>query len=78
MPEQPGWGKPAIDPMNLRSMLMLDVAREMVINDDWTHKAVTVRLLRPEDPEAPPVTFLGLNDPRAIAEVAAAGWTWRP
>lgn len=70
MPEQPRWGKPAIDPMNLRSMLMLDVARELMINDSWTHKAVSLSMSRPEDPAAPPVTLLGVNDPRAIAEVA--------
>ena len=57
--------------MNLRSMIMLDVAREMMINDDWTHKAVSLSMSDPEHPAARPVTLLGVNDPRAIAEVAA-------
>lgn len=42
MSDEKSWGKPAIDPMKLRSILMLDVAREMMISDPWTHKAAFV------------------------------------
>lgn len=71
MPENAGWGKPTIDPMNLRSMLMLDVAREMMIDPDWTHKALSVSMSDPEKISNPPVSFLGVNDPRALVAVAA-------
>jgi TRAP-type uncharacterized transport system substrate-binding protein len=71
MPQNAGWGKPAVDPMNLRSMLMLDVAREMMVDEAWTHKALSTVMLNPADPDAPAVSFVGVNDPRAIAEVNA-------
>ncbi|GAA1130573.1 TAXI family TRAP transporter solute-binding subunit [Arthrobacter flavus] len=70
MPDKRSWGKPAIDPMNLRSMLMLDVAREMMISDTWTHKAVSVSMSNPENPEDAAVSFLGVNDPDGIVDVA--------
>jgi TRAP-type uncharacterized transport system substrate-binding protein len=70
MSDKKSWGKPAVDPMNLRSMLMLDVAREMMINDTWTHKAVSVTMSNPEHPDGTSVSFLGVNDPQAILDVA--------
>lgn len=70
-PARGGWGKPAVDPMNLRSMLMLDVARELMIDDDWAPRSLSVSMANPAAPGTAPVTFLGVNDPRAIAEVAA-------
>lgn len=71
MPEHRGWSKPAIDPMNLRSMLMLDVARELMIDSDWAPKALSVSMYDPERPGGKPISFLGVNDPHGIAEVAA-------
>ena len=71
MPETRSWSKPAIDPMNLRSMLMLDVAREMMIDPAWSSKALSITMSDPEKPDSAPVSFLGVNDPRGIADVAA-------
>jgi TRAP-type uncharacterized transport system substrate-binding protein len=71
MPGPAPWGRPAIDPMNLRSMLMLDVARELMVDEDWSSKAVSLAMSDPAEPDAPAVSLLGVNDPRAIAEVAA-------
>lgn len=34
-----------VDPTNLRPMLFLDVAREMMLGNDWSHRAVTVVIL---------------------------------
>jgi hypothetical protein len=31
-----------VDPTNLRPMLFLDVAREMMLGHDWSHRAVSV------------------------------------
>ena len=31
-----------VDPTNLRPMLFLDVARQIVLSPDWTHRAVSV------------------------------------
>ena len=33
-----------VDPTNLRPMLFLDVAREMMLGNDWSHRAVTVTM----------------------------------
>jgi hypothetical protein len=30
-----------VDPTNLRPLLFLDVAREMMVNPDWSHRAVS-------------------------------------
>ncbi len=51
-------------------MLMLDVAREMMLDPDWSHKGLAVTMRDPGEPDAPAITFLGVNDPRAILEVA--------
>ena len=68
-----GWGggPPAVDPMNLRSMLMLDVARELMVDPGWAAKGLRITATDPGEPEAEAISFLGVNDPRAIAEVAA-------
>jgi len=33
-----------VDPTNLRPMLFLDAAREMMLNRDWSHRAVSIVL----------------------------------
>lgn len=69
MTQQSGWGRPVVDPMNLRSIMMLDVAREMMLDEGWPHKAITVSMTDPEHPDTPAVSFLGVNDPRGLARV---------
>ena len=65
-----GGGPPAIDPLNMRAMLMLDVARELMVDREWAPKALRLELSDPADPHARTVSFLGVNDPRGIREVA--------
>ena len=31
-----------VDPTNLRPMLFLDVARQIMLSEDWIHRAVSV------------------------------------
>ncbi len=61
---------PPIDPLNLRPMLMLDVAREMMLHQDWPYRAVSVAFESHAGP-AERFVFHGANDPRAIDEVHA-------
>jgi TRAP-type uncharacterized transport system substrate-binding protein len=58
-----------VDPTNLRPMLFLDVAREIMLADDWTHRAVTVVMESHTGPGR--FAFYGANHPDAIEEVHA-------
>ena len=58
-----------VDPTNLRPMLFLDVAREMMLGDDWSHRAVTVVMESHTGPGR--FTFYGANHPDIIDEVHA-------
>jgi|tagenome__1003787_1003787.scaffolds.fasta_scaffold20988448_8 TRAP-type uncharacterized transport system substrate-binding protein len=58
-----------VDPTNLRPMLFLDVAREMMLAGDWTHRAVTVVMESHTGPGR--FAFYGANHPDAIEEVHA-------
>jgi hypothetical protein len=42
-----------VDPTNLRPMLFLDVAREMMLGNDWSHRAVTLERMARESPYTP-------------------------
>ena len=58
-----------VDPTNLRPMLFLDVARQIMLADDWTHRAVTVVMESHTGPGR--FAFYGANSPDAIEEVHA-------
>jgi TRAP-type uncharacterized transport system substrate-binding protein len=58
-----------VDPTNLRPMLFLDVAREIMLAGDWTHRAVTVVMESHTGPGR--FAFYGANHPDAIEEVHA-------
>ncbi|HEY6495153.1 MAG TPA: TetR family transcriptional regulator, partial [Trebonia sp.] len=58
-----------VDPTNLRPMLFLDVAREMMLDDDWSHRAVSVVMESHTGPGR--FTFYGANNPEVIEEVHA-------
>ena len=58
-----------VDPTNLRPMLFLDVAREIMLAGDWTHRAVTVVMESHTGPGR--FAFYGANHPGAIEEVHA-------
>lgn len=61
-------GLPPIDPLNIRPLLMLDVAHEMMLSKDWPLRAVSVVFESHTDPAAR-FSFYGANHPRSIDEV---------
>ena len=58
-----------VDPTNLRPMLFLDVAREMMLADDWSHRAVSVVMESHTGPGR--FSFYGANHPEVIEAVHA-------
>lgn len=58
-----------VDPTNLRPMLFLDVARQMMLDDDWSHRAVSVTMESHTGPGR--FSFYGANHPDVIEEVHA-------
>jgi TRAP-type uncharacterized transport system substrate-binding protein len=58
-----------VDPTNLRPMLFLDVARQMMLSPDWSHRAATVVLESHAGPGR--FTFYGANRPQNIEDVHA-------
>jgi hypothetical protein len=58
-----------VDPTNLRPMLFLDVAREMMLNQAWSHRAVSVVMESHTGPGR--FAFYGANHPDIIEEVHA-------
>jgi hypothetical protein len=58
-----------VDPTNLRPMLFLDVARQMMLSPDWSHRAATVVLESHTGPGR--FAFYGANHPDTIDEVHA-------
>ena len=58
-----------VDPTNLRPMLFLDAAREMMLDPDWSHRAVTIEMESHTGPGR--FSFYGANSPDVIDEVHA-------
>jgi TRAP-type uncharacterized transport system substrate-binding protein len=58
-----------VDPTNLRPMLFLDVAREMMLSQDWSHRAVSIVMESHTGPGR--FAFYGANHPDVIEEVHA-------
>ena len=58
-----------VDPTNLRPMLFLDAARQMMLAPDWSHRAVTVTLESHTGPGH--FAFYGANHPDTIEDVHA-------
>jgi hypothetical protein len=58
-----------VDPTNLRPMLFLDVAREIMLSDDWSHRAVSVVMESHTGPGR--FAFYGANHPDVIEDVHA-------
>ncbi|HEX6449267.1 MAG TPA: hypothetical protein VF060_07395 [Trebonia sp.] len=58
-----------VDPTNLRPMLFLDAARQMMLAPDWSHRAVTVTIESHTGPER--FAFYGANHPDTIEDVHA-------
>jgi hypothetical protein len=58
-----------VDPTNLRPMLFLDVAREIMLSQDWPYRAVSVVMESQSGPGR--YTFYGASHPDAIDEVHA-------
>jgi hypothetical protein len=58
-----------VDPTNLRPMLFLDVAREMMLGNDWSHRAVSVVMESHTGPGK--FTFYGASHPDVVDEVHA-------
>jgi hypothetical protein len=56
-----------VDPTNLRPMLFLDVAREIMLSDDWSHRAVSVVMESHTGPGR--FAFYGANHPDVIDDV---------
>jgi uncharacterized protein len=56
-----------VDPTNLRPMLFLDVARQIMLSDDWSHRAVSVVMESHTGPGR--FTFYGANHPDSIDAV---------
>ncbi|HEU5417759.1 MAG TPA: hypothetical protein VFV41_08710 [Streptosporangiaceae bacterium] len=56
-----------MDPTNLRPMLFLDVARQIMLSDDWSHRAVSVVMESHTGPGR--FTFYGANHPDSIDAV---------
>jgi hypothetical protein len=50
-----------VDPTNLRPMLFLDVARQIMLSPDWTHRAVSVVMASHTGPGR--FAFYGANRP---------------
>jgi hypothetical protein len=59
---------PPIDPSNLRPLLMLDVAHQMMLQPDWPYRAATV-VLESHAGEAGRFSFYGANHPQALRDV---------
>jgi TRAP-type uncharacterized transport system substrate-binding protein len=58
-----------VDPTNLRPMLFLDVAREIMLSQDWPYRAVSVVMESQSGPGR--YSFYGASHPDAIDEVHA-------
>ena len=58
-----------VDPTNLRPMLFLDVARQIMLSEDWSHRAVSVVMESHSGPGR--FSFYGANHPDMIEEVHA-------
>ncbi|HEX3489445.1 MAG TPA: hypothetical protein VHU92_08875 [Streptosporangiaceae bacterium] len=58
-----------VDPTNLRPILFLDVARQMMLSPDWTHRAATVVMESHTGPGR--FAFYGANRPGTVEEVHA-------
>jgi TRAP-type uncharacterized transport system substrate-binding protein len=58
-----------VDPTNLRPMLFLDAARQIMLSQDWTHRAVSVVMESHTGPGR--FTFYGANHPDVIEDVHA-------
>jgi TRAP-type uncharacterized transport system substrate-binding protein len=58
-----------VDPTNMRPMLFLDVAREMMLGQDWPYRAVSVVMESHTGPGR--FTFYGANHPGVIEDVHA-------
>jgi TRAP-type uncharacterized transport system substrate-binding protein len=58
-----------VDPTNLRPMLFLEAARDMMLNDDWPFRAVTV--VMEDHGGSGRFAFYGANHPDAVEEVHA-------
>lgn len=58
-----------VDPTNLRPMLFLDVARQVMLSPDWSHRAVTVVMESHTGPGR--FAFYGANHPATIEDVHA-------
>jgi hypothetical protein len=58
-----------VDPTNLRPMLFLDVAREMMLDHDWSHRAVSVVMESHTGPGR--FSFYGANHPDVVEEFDA-------
>ena len=56
-----------VDPTNMRPMLFLDVARQIMLSPDWTHRAVSVVMESHTGPGR--VAFYGANHPDVIDDV---------
>jgi TRAP-type uncharacterized transport system substrate-binding protein len=56
-----------VDPTNIRPMLFLDAARQMMLHPDWSHRVVTVTLESHTGPGR--FAFYGANHPLAIEDV---------
>ena len=56
-----------IEPLNMRSLLFLTIAENMLLAKDWTHRAVTVTMASHAGPKA--VVFYGANHIDAIDAV---------
>lgn len=58
-----------VDPTNLRPMLFLDAARQMMLSPDWSYRVATVTLESHTGPGR--FSFYGANHPDAIEDVHA-------
>ncbi len=58
-----------VDPANLRPMLFLDAAREIMLSQDWPYRAVSVVMESHTGPGR--FTFAGANHPNIIEDVHA-------
>jgi uncharacterized protein len=58
-----------VDPTNMRPMLFLDVARELMLGPDWSHRAVSIVMESHTGPGR--FAFYGANHPDVIDEVHA-------
>jgi TRAP-type uncharacterized transport system substrate-binding protein len=58
-----------VDPTNLRPMLFLDVARQIMLSEDWPYRAVSVVMESHTGPGR--FAFYGANHPNAIEDVHA-------